>query len=79
MEESQNIEVGSIVRHRFFNKNIDLLVVLNNETKILARYSKEGIFYSEEFYLFEVEVYVKPERKPAVQFLSSRPLRNNSY
>jgi hypothetical protein len=64
MEEPQ-IKIGSFVRHRFLNKTTDLLVVLNNETKILTRYQKEGIFYSEEFYLFEVE---PNERKPIKRF-----------
>ncbi|TCD11639.1 hypothetical protein EZ449_05100 [Pedobacter frigidisoli] len=67
MEEQKEIKIGDFVRHRFLNKTTDLLVVLNNETKILARYVKDGIFYSEEFYLFEVEYYDrKPLKRPQI-------------
>jgi hypothetical protein len=65
MEDYELIKIGSFVRHRFLNKTTDLLVILNNETKILARYVKEGIFYSEEFYIFEVEPYEKKPLKRA--------------
>lgn len=59
--EDKEIKPGDFVRHRFLNKSTDLLVVLNNETKLLVRYVKDGVFHSEEFYLFEVEYY---EKKP---------------
>lgn len=60
--EPQEIKIGDFVRHRHLGSGVKLYVVLNNETKILTRYYKEGIFYDHEFYLHEVELWVDKPR-----------------
>jgi hypothetical protein len=58
---AQHIKTGDIVRHRNIMQGTNLSVVSINGDKLLVRYASNGVFYTQELYLEEVEIFVEDE------------------
>ena len=65
MEKKElTFEIGGWARHIHLNKTTDLFIVNMTDKSVLVRYSKEGIFYTQEFFKHELEPHAKVPSKP---------------
>jgi len=55
----KHFEVGGFARHNQLLKSTNLLVLNINENEVLTRYDSNGVFYTQIFFKFELEPYIK--------------------
>jgi hypothetical protein len=57
--EAQQISIGDIVRHKHILQGTDLCVIEVKTEALQVRYAHQGMFQTQDLFLYEVELYVE--------------------